>query len=74
MATSKLAPMTPAEQLCLHNRINLKPELIANDEAYEHSKGRNVSKKDKANIALHFNYVLKNLYRDLRNKRLERVI
>lgn len=65
----QLRALTVEEQTALHNRITLKQELLDNGIKTELKMGRKPSSNIKANIALHWGFILLPLYRQIRESR-----
>jgi hypothetical protein len=65
----QLRPLTTLEQSGLHNRISLKQEVLNINIKQDTDKGRIVNSNMRANIGLHWNYILQPCYRAIRESR-----
>jgi len=66
---SNLRKMNSTEYNALHNRINIKQELLNCDLKKEKEMGRFPSPDIKANIGLKWGFILVPFYREARNLR-----
>lgn len=70
---AQLRKLTNIEEIALHNRINIKQELLDCDINYELQMGRKPNSNIKANIALNWGFILLPLYRNIRESRYKGV-